>query len=103
MLPKERDFVQTDEGMFLSFNRSRVEEFRFGENRMINVGAISAQRVSGWVGDEYIVKSLDKNGIKLTEKLWLSDSGTTLNREFVFSSKKDPEVVARQTYDRVRN
>jgi hypothetical protein len=95
--------TQTSEGMFLSFNRSRVEEFRFGENRMINVGQIDAQRVSGWVGEEYIVKSLDKNGMKLTEKLWLSDGGDTLNREFTFSSKKDPKVVARQAYDRVKN
>jgi hypothetical protein len=95
--------TQTSEGMFLSFDRSVVEEYRFGENRMINVGAITAQRVSGWVGEQYVVESLDRNGMKLTEKLWLSDDGDTLNRQFRFRAKKDEEdvLVATQTYDRV--
>lgn len=92
--------TQTSEGMFLSFDRSVVEEYRFGENRTINVGAIVAQRVSGWIGTEYVVKSLDKNGMKLIEKLWLSDDGNTLHREFTFRGKDDESVVATQIYDR---
>lgn len=94
--------TQTDAGMFLSFDRSVVEEYRFGENRMINVGEISAQRVSGWVDDKYVVESLDKNGMKLTERLWLSEDGNTLFRQFAFREDKDAPavIVATQSYDR---
>ena len=94
--------TQTDSGMFLSFDRSIVEEYRFGENRMISVGAIDAQRVSGWVDDQYVVRSLDKNGMQLTETLSLSNNGNTLFRQFVFRDDKDKEVVAGQTYQRDR-
>ncbi len=94
--------TQTDSGMFLSFDRSVVEEYRFGENRMISVGAINAQRVSGWVDDQYVVRSLDKNGMQLTETLSLSDNGDILFRQFVFRDDKNKEVVAGQTYQRVK-
>lgn len=97
---KNLKITQTTDGMFLSFDRSIVEEYRFGENRMINVGAISAQRVSGWEEDQYVVRSLDKNGMKLTERLWLADNHNILYRQFVFLDNKDREVVAGQTYQR---
>lgn len=99
----ELKITQTDEGMFLSFDRSVVEEYRFGENRMISVGAIDAQRVSGWVDDRYVVRSLDKNGMQLTETIWLAGSGNILYREFLFRDDKNREVTAGQTYQRDRD
>jgi hypothetical protein len=93
--------TQTSEGMFLSFDRSIVEEYRFGENRMISVGAITAQRVSGWDGEQYVVQSLDKKGMRLIERLWLADGGDILHRQFVFRDDKNKEVVAEQRYQRV--
>lgn len=97
---KNLKITQTQDGMFLSFDRSIVEEYRFGENRIISVGAISAQRVSGWEDDQYVVRSLDKNGMKLTERLWLAENHNILYRQFVFRDNKDREVVAGQTYQR---
>ncbi len=38
---------QTPDGLFISFDRAIVEEYRFGENRIVSVGPIEAQRVSG--------------------------------------------------------
>jgi hypothetical protein len=93
--------TQTPGGFFVSVDRSVVEEFRFGEHRMVSVGEIEAQRVSGWQGDEYIVESLDKSGMKLTERFWVSEEGNLLNREITFRSKKNEERTLLQVFDRV--
>ena len=44
---KALKITQTADGVFISFDRSIVEEYRFGEKREINVGPVTADRVSG--------------------------------------------------------
>ena len=93
--------TQTPYAFFVSIDRAVVEEFRFGEQRMVNVGEIEAQRVSGWDGATYVVETLDKRGMKLTEKFWLSEDRNTLNREITFRSRKLETASVTQLFDRV--
>jgi hypothetical protein len=92
--------TQTAHGIFISFDRSVVEEFRFGENREISVGEIVAQRVSGWEGNRYVVETLDRKGMKLTEKLYLSDDGETLHRDIALRDNKNRDVTFQQSFAR---
>lgn len=91
--------TQTAHAIFISFDRAIVEEFRFGENRLVNIGEIEAQRVSGWDGDQYVVETLGKNRMKLTERFLLLDGGDTLQRRLIFRSKDLEEVIVVQTFD----
>ena len=84
--------TQTADGLFVSFDRSVVEEYRFGEQRMVNVGQVQAQRVTGWAGNALVVETLDRNGMKLTEQWQLQRSGEVLERTVTFRSKKLDEV-----------
>ena len=93
--------TQTDAGLFLSFDRAVVEEYRFGENREVRVGPVTAQRVSGWEGREYVVETLDRSGMKLTERLSLSADGQTLKRTIVLRSKKLQEEVVAYEFARI--
>ena len=93
--------TQTPYGLFISFDRSVVEEFRFGENRLINIGEIEAQRVTGWEESQLVVETLGKNGMKLTERFLLTDNGNTLQRQITFRSKKLEEESIVQEFDRV--
>ena len=93
--------TQTQYGLFISFDRSVVEEFRFGEHRMVSVGAVEAQRVSGWDGTQLVVETLGKNGMKLTDRFYLTDGGDTLKREITLRSKKLEEESVVQEFDRV--
>ena len=93
--------TQTPHALFISFDRSVVEEFRFGENRMISVGEIVAQRVTGWDGKQLVVETLGKNGMKLTERFQLTDRGSTLQRRITLRSKKLEEETIVQEFDRV--
>jgi hypothetical protein len=95
--------TQTSHGIFISYDRSVVREFRFGENRTINVGEIVAQRVSGWVGDRYLVETLDRNGMKLTEELYLSADRQTLHRNISLRKADKSAVNLHQTFDRDGN
>lgn len=72
--------TQTEFGIFVSFDRSVVEEYRFGENRTVSVGAISAARVSGWEGAAYVVETLDEDGAKLVDVYRLQNGGRRLQR-----------------------
>jgi hypothetical protein len=92
--------TQTPHGLFISFDRSVVEEFRFGEVRIVSVGEIEAQRVTGWEGNQLVVETLDKNGMKLTERFQLLDGGNTLQRQITFRSKKLEEETIVQEFDR---
>ncbi len=72
--------TQTNSAIFVSFDRSVVEEYRFGENRIVSVGAISAARVSGWEGAAYVVETLDEDGAKLVDVYRLQNGGRRLQR-----------------------
>lgn len=93
--------TQTPHGIFISFDRSVVEEFRFGENRTISIGQIEAQRVSGWEGDRYVVETLDRNGMKLTEQYYLSEDRETLHRLIVLRNRDNSDVTMRQSFSRI--
>lgn len=93
--------TQTEYALFLSFDRSVVEEFRFGEDRMVNIGVVQVMRVSGWEGDNYVVETLDKSGMKLTERYAISDDRKVLTRNIIFRSNKLEEDSLTQTFDRV--
>ncbi len=92
--------TQTDAGLFISFDRSVVEEYRFGEARTVRVGGAVAQRVSGWEGDQYVIETLDEDGLKLTERYRLTDSDRRLTREIVLRSNELEEVTIVQTFRR---
>jgi hypothetical protein len=93
--------TQTAHGLFISFDRSVVEEFRFGEHRLVSVGAVEAERVTGWDGTQLVVETLGKNRMKLTDRFYLVDGGDTLRREITLRSKKLEEETVVQEFDRV--
>ena len=72
--------TQTDFGLFISFDRAVVEEYRFGEQREVSVGPISADRSSGWDGRSYVIETLDKEGARLLERYRLDAKGEALLR-----------------------
>ncbi len=92
--------TQTAHALFISFDRSVVEEYRFGESRLISIGQIEAQRVTGWEDTQLVVETLDKNGMKLTERYDLTNGGDTLQRQITFRSKNLEEETIVQEFDR---
>lgn len=92
--------TQTPDGLFISFDRAVVEEYRFGENRKINVGQAEAQRVSGWVTNAYVIETLDRNGMRLTERFALSNNGSELVRSITFRGKDRTAVNVVQVFER---
>jgi len=92
--------TQTDFGLFISFDRAVVEEYRFGENREVSVGPISADRVSGWEGSSYVIETLDDNGAKLIEAYQLQDGGRSLQRKITIIDKKATQLAIKQMFDR---
>ena len=97
---KSLKITQTADGLFISFDRSVVEEFRFGENRLINIGEVEAQRVTGWEGQQLVVDTLDKNSMKMTERLQMLETGSVLERSITFRSKQGETETIVQMFDR---
>lgn len=91
---------QTEHGLFASFDRARVEEFRFGENRVVNVGPVEAQRVSGWDGRRYVVETLDDAGAILREVFWLGNDGNRLNRRITIVHRENTLLDVEQRFTR---
>ena len=98
---KSLKITQTDTGLFLSFDRSVVEEFRFGENREISVGAISAARVSGWEGTTYVVETLDEERAKLIDSYRLQNDNRRLQRTIEIWKKNEKILALVQKYTQV--
>lgn len=92
--------TQTAHGLFVSFDRAIVEEFTFGEKRIVAVGPIEAQRVSGWEGDRFIVETMDRDGALLTESWRLGDGAATLVRDIAVTRGDREEFSVRQVFDR---
>lgn len=88
---------QTDYGLFFSFDRAVVEEYNFGENRVVNIGPIRAQRVSGWDGQTFVVETLDAGGNVLTERWRLHDGA--LVREIAIAKGDDMSFNTQQVFD----
>jgi hypothetical protein len=94
---------QTVHGLFISFDRSVVEEFRFGENRMVSIGQAEAQRVTGWEGETLVVETLDRNRMKLVERFRLTENEQVLERTIILRSRALAEETIVQRFDRVAN
>ena len=91
---------QTSDGLFISFDRSVVEEYRFREHRLVNVGPIEADRASGWQDGKYIIQTLDREGALLQETYALEEGGEVLVRT-VAIVYDDREVLSlRQAFER---
>ena len=67
---------------------------------MINVGDIEAQRVSGWDGPVYMVQTMDKGGMKMIDRFWLSDDEDVLLREITFHGRNAQTATVTQFFDR---
>ena len=93
--------TQTEFGIFVSFDRSTVEEYRFGENRVVSVGPISAARVSGWDGNDYVIETMDENGAKLVERYRLENNDNTLVRQVILWVKGEETLDIELIFDRV--
>ncbi|MDJ0814230.1 MAG: hypothetical protein QNJ23_10915 [Woeseiaceae bacterium] len=90
---------QTDYGLFISFDRAIVEEYRFGEQRMINVGPIQAERVSGWENNAYVIETRDKEGTMLIESYRLAGDDTMV-RHVRITGESGAELDVEQVFDR---
>lgn len=91
---------QTAAGLFISFDRSVVEEYTFGENRIVSVGPIEARRVSGWEKGSFVIRTLDDDGAILTESWQLADGGKVLVRELSITSGDEEKYSALQRFDK---
>lgn len=92
--------TQTESGLFISFDRSVVEEYRFGEKRQISVGPVQADRVSGWEGNSYVIETLDTDGAKLIESYGLQDNGRSLVRTILIIADAQATLDVTQVFDR---
>jgi hypothetical protein len=92
---KSLKITQTGTGLFISYDRSVVEEFRFGENRVIAIGPIEALRASGWEGEMFVVETLDDAGSILMES-WRFDGSRDVLVRNIRISKGDREIFSRQ-------
>jgi len=92
--------TQTESGLFISFDRSVVEEYRFGEKRQISVGPVEADRVSGWEENTYVIETLDADGAKLIESYRLQDDGRSLVRTILIVADGQTSLDVRQVFDR---
>jgi hypothetical protein len=93
---------QTPYALFVSFDRSVVEEYRFREHRLINVGPIEADRASGWVDGKYVIQTLDHEGAVLEETYALGSGGDELQRTVSVVYDEEEILSLRQQYDRVQ-
>ena len=92
--------TQTSHGLFISFDRSIVEEFTFGENRVVAIGPVEAQRVSGWDGQSFVVETLDEQGYVLTEAWRLEESASVLVRDISMVKAGKQSTFSRQRFER---
>jgi hypothetical protein len=92
--------TQTDYGIFISYDRSVVEEFNFGENRLISIGPIEALRASGWEANLFVVETLDDSGTILYEAWHLESDDAVLVRDIRLSKGEAITFEHQQTFDR---
>ena len=93
--------TQTETGLFVSFDRSVVEEYRFGENRKVSVGEITADRVSGWERGAYVIETLDKDRAKLIDSYRLDNEGAQLTRTIALFTRTTRQLSLTQVFDRI--
>lgn len=91
--------TQTEHALFISFDRAVVEEYRFGERRIANVGPVQAERVSGWENHAYVIETRDKNGTMLIESYRL-ENADTLVRSLRIAGDETADLAVEQVFDR---
>jgi hypothetical protein len=91
--------TQVERGLFVSFDRAIVEEYRFGEQRMVNVGPVVADRVSGWENGAYVIETRDKGGAMLIETYRL-DGKDVMIRTIRIVHKDKSKLDVQQVFDR---
>lgn len=91
--------TQTASALFISFDRAVVEEYRFGENRLVSVGPIEAQRVSGWEGSRFVNETLDEAGAMLVDSWELAAGGSVLVRTISLTQGEDRIFSSEQRFD----
>lgn len=91
--------TQTEHGIFVSFDRAIVEEYRFGEQRLVAVGPVAADRVSGWENGAYVIETRDEAGAMLIESYRLDDTDTMIRRMQIMH-RDDVELDVTQIFDR---
>jgi len=92
--------TQTGFGIFISYDRSIVEEYTFGENRTVSIGPIKALRVSGWEGNTFVVETVDETRTTLFESWHLASDDTVLVRDLRMSKGEEDSLKMRQVFDR---
>ena len=97
---KSLKITQTPYALFISFDRAVVLEYRFGENRAVNIGEADAHRVSGWQGDTYVIETLGEKRMKLTDRYSLTDDNNRLVRRITLRSKNMEEFTIVQEFNR---
>ena len=93
--------TQTAHGLFVSFDRSVVEEYRFREHRLVSVGPIEADRASGWVDGRYVIRTLDSEGALLEETYALQAGDDVLARNVSIVHNNREVLSLRQLYERL--
>ena len=93
--------TQVEHGLFVSFDRSIVEEYRFGEQRMASVGPVFADRVSGWENGGYVIETRDKEGAMLIETYRLDGIDVMIRSIRIIHNDKS-KLDVRQVFDRVQ-
>ena len=91
--------TQTEHALFISFDRSVVEEYRFGEQRTVKVGPVEADRVSGWEGGAYVIETRGKEGAMLIESYRL-EGADSMVRTIRITHEGENELDVRQVFDR---
>ena len=80
---KSLKITQTIDGIFVSFDRSVVEEYRYGENRRISIGEVNAERASGWAEKGYVIETIDEEGTLLIDTYRVRNAGESIRRTIV--------------------
>ena len=91
--------TQVERGLFVSFDRAVVEEYRFGEQRMANVGPVVADRVSGWENGAYVIETRGKEGAMLIEAYRLDGKDVMIRTIRIIHNDKS-KLDVRQVFDR---
>lgn len=92
--------TQTADGIFVSFDRSVVEEYRYGENRSISIGEITADRASGWAENGYVIETIDEDGALLIDTYRLRNDGESIRRTIVLLDRGRELLSLQLDFDR---
>jgi len=90
--------TELDSALLISFDRSVVEEYRYGEQRIINIGQIRAERTAGWQNDTLVISTIDDDDALLKERWRLR--GKLLERVATIRLKDDELLYLRERFQR---